>query len=116
VLIHHPPLPGQAQRLRALSDAREVAELLGACGAELVIHGHNHVSTLAYLRGGGRYIPVVGVAAAAAHRPRGRTPLAGYNIYRIGGPPWSVELIGRGLAEPGGRIVELERRVLLPGP
>ena len=44
-----------------------------------------------------------------------REPLARYNLYRItGGPPWTIELISRGLNEVGGRIVELDRRVLTP--
>ncbi len=116
VLIHHPPLPGQARRWRALSDAPEFAELLAACGAELVIHGHNHRSTLVYFRGGGRCIPVIGVAAAAVHRPRHGAPLARYNIYRIGGPPWRVELVVRGLAEAGGSIVEIARQELALAP
>jgi 3',5'-cyclic AMP phosphodiesterase CpdA len=116
VLIHHPPLPGQARRWRALSDAPEFAQLLAASGAELVIHGHNHRSTLVYFRGGGRRIPVVGVAAAAVHRPRHGAPLARYNIYRIGGPPWRVELIVRGFAEAGGGIVEIARQELALAP
>jgi 3',5'-cyclic AMP phosphodiesterase CpdA len=116
VLIHHPPLPGQAQRWRALSDAPEFADLLAACGAELVIHGHNHRSTVVYFGGGGRRIPVVGVAAAAVHRPRHGAPLARYNIYRIDGPPWRVALIVRGLAEVGGSIVEIARQDLALAP
>jgi 3',5'-cyclic AMP phosphodiesterase CpdA len=116
VLIHHPPLPGQATRFRGLEDAPQIAELLVACGAELVIHGHNHDSTLAWCGSGSRRVPVVGVPAAALARARGNTPLARHNLYRIKGPPWQIELIGRGLAEPDGGIVEIERRQLLAEP
>ena len=42
VLIHHPPLPGQAPPRRALRDAARVVGHPGARGAELVLHGHNH--------------------------------------------------------------------------
>jgi len=115
VLIHHPPLPGQAGRLRALGDAREIAELLAACGAELVIHGHNHRSTLAWCDGGGRRIPVVGVAAAGLARADGGAPLARHHIYRIDGPPWRIDMRVRGLAEPGGAVIDIARHELVPG-
>ena len=44
----------------------------------------------------------------------GDEPLARYNIFRITGPPWTVELIGRGLSQPDGAVAELERRTLAP--
>jgi 3',5'-cyclic AMP phosphodiesterase CpdA len=112
VLIHHPPLPGQATRLRALRDAAELKALLVRHGAELVIHGHNHINTLAWCGSGRTRVPVVGAPAAALAHARGSAPLARHNLYRIAGPPWEIELIGRGLAEPGGPIVEIERRQL----
>jgi 3',5'-cyclic AMP phosphodiesterase CpdA len=112
VLIHHPPLPGQATRLRALRDAAELKALLVRHGAELVIHGHNHINTLAWCGSGRMRVPIVGAPAAALARTRTRAPLARHNLYRIAGPPWKIELIGRGLTEPGGPIVEIERRQL----
>ncbi|MEI9901579.1 MAG: metallophosphoesterase [Hyphomicrobium sp.] len=42
VLIHHPPLPGQAPPRRALRDAKALSRILAHRGAELVLHGHNH--------------------------------------------------------------------------
>jgi 3',5'-cyclic AMP phosphodiesterase CpdA len=116
VLIHHPPLPGQATRLRALKDAAELKALLVRHGAELVIHGHNHINMLAWCGGGRTLVPVVGAPAAALARTRKSAPLARHNLYRIAGPPWKIELIGRGLTEPGGPIVEIERRQLHASP
>jgi hypothetical protein len=58
--------------------------------------------------------PVVGAPSASLGRRHKREPLARYNLYPIGGPAHGIELIGRGLAEPGGAIVELERRMLVP--
>ena len=112
VLIHHPPLPGQARRYRDLEDAAGFEEVLSRHGAELVIHGHNHRSTLDWCATAAGEVPVVGAPSAALGRPYKREPLARYNLYRIGGPPWTIELIGRGLEEEGGRIVEVERRHL----
>ena len=56
-------------------------------------------------------LPVVGAPSASLGRLHKHEPLARYNLYRIEGPPWRIELIGRGLAEPGGEV-ELERRML----
>jgi len=112
VMIHHPPLPGQAPTTRGLRDAAAIEELLVRHGAELVIHGHNHLNSLVWRHGASGPLPVVGAPSASLGRPHKREPLARYNMYRIDGPPWRIELIGRGLAEPGGEIRELERRVL----
>jgi 3',5'-cyclic AMP phosphodiesterase CpdA len=112
VLIHHPPLPGQAKRYRDLEDAAALETTLSRHGAELVIHGHNHHSTLAWCTTAAGKVPVVGVPSASLGRPHKREPLARYNLYRIAGPPWTVELVGRGLEREGGTVVELERRLL----
>ena len=114
VLIHHPPLPGQAGRYRELTDAGEVQAVLERHGAELVIHGHNHDNMLAWCPSTTGPVPVVGAPSAALGRAHKRESLARYNLYRIDGPPWRIELVGRGLQAPGGAVVELERRTLVP--
>jgi hypothetical protein len=46
-------------------------------------------------------------------------PLARYNLYKISGSKaagWHVELTGRGIREPEGPVVQVERRFLLPEP
>ncbi|HZT48447.1 MAG TPA: metallophosphoesterase [Hyphomicrobiaceae bacterium] len=115
VLVHHPPLPGQAKRYRDLQDADDLQTVLARHGAELVLHGHNHLSTLAWCGSVAGQVPVVGAPSASLGRPHKKEPLARYNLYRIAGPPWTIELIGRGLEHPAGDIVELERRMLTPG-
>jgi 3',5'-cyclic AMP phosphodiesterase CpdA len=45
VLIHHPPLPGQAPPRKSLVDAKELKAVIEAEGAELILHGHNHRPT-----------------------------------------------------------------------
>jgi 3',5'-cyclic AMP phosphodiesterase CpdA len=114
LLIHHPPMPGQAKRFRGLEDAAGLEAVLSRHGAELVLHGHNHRNMLAWCATGARALPVVGAPSAALGRHHKGEPLARYNLYRIAGPPWEIELVGRGLAEAGGEIVELERRILAP--
>ncbi len=112
VLIHHPPLPGQASRSRGLIDAEALEAVLQRHGAELVVHGHNHRNMLAWRPSGSGMLPVVGAPSASLGRLHGHEPLARYNLFRIDPAAGAIELVGRGLAEPGGGVVEIERRSL----
>src|SRR5262249_22474855 len=113
VLIHHPPLPSQARQWRGLKGAARLSALLFRPGAELVIHGHNHHNMLTWCASARGRFPIVGAPPAALARSKQDQPLARYNLYHISGPPWSIVLIGRGLAQPDGAIVEIERRRLI---
>ena len=114
VLIHHPPLRGQASPLRGLEDAAELAAIFAREGAELVLHGHNHRPMLAYAQGPKARIPVVGVPSASAH-PDSHAPSARYNLLAIApaGDGWRIGLIGRGYG-PDGQMHEIERLHLGP--
>lgn len=116
VLIHHPPLPGLAKPAKALEDAAELSAVLAAKGAELVLHGHNHVAMLNCVGGPQGPVPVVGVPSASLGRPFKSDMLAQYNLYRLqrGAAGTAIEMITRGLAVPDGPVVELGRRRLLP--
>lgn len=115
VMIHHPPLPGQASPGRALKDAEALREVLAKHGAELVIHGHNHLDMLSWLEGASGPIPIVGTPSGSLGRTYKEEPLARYNLFRINRESnWALELVGRGLAEPDGQVVEIERRALAP--
>ncbi|MCJ2053476.1 metallophosphoesterase family protein [Methylobacterium sp. J-070] len=71
VLIHHPPQPGGAATGRELKDAAAFTAMIGRAGAELILHGHNHVMSSTAIPGpAGRAVPVVGVPSASA-RPDG---------------------------------------------
>lgn len=114
VLMHHPPLPGQASKRRALRDAGDMQDILQTHGAELVLHGHNHRHTVTIFQSKNRPVPVVGVPSASAGREK-HTPLARYNLYRISeaGRGWRCELRSRGMKTPEGPVTEIERRVLI---
>ena len=83
VLIHHPPHVGGAEPGRHLTDAKRFEKMLCRAGAELVLHGHNHVGSLAHLDGPRGPIPVIGAPSASA---RGGTLIhtAGYHLFTIG--------------------------------
>jgi len=83
VMIHHPPHVGGAQPGRHLLDAREFEAMIGRVGAELVIHGHNHVGSVAFLDGPGGRVPVIGAPSASA-RGGEIVHKAGYHLYTIG--------------------------------
>lgn len=112
VLIHHPPLPGLSKKRHDLDDADALADVLARHGAELVLHGHEHKSSAHWHPGPAGAIPVIGVPSASLAVPYKREPLARYHLYRLhpDANRSRIELIARGLEEPGGPIVEIERR------
>ena len=65
VLIHHPPLPGQASWRRGLRDAEALRDILVTRGAELVLHGHNHEESVLECETVSGTAYVVGVPSAS---------------------------------------------------
>src|ERR1019366_5209142 len=99
VLIHHPPGKG-ALRTRRLLGADRVREAIARHGAELVLHGHNHGTSVSHLDAPhGRKVPAVG-AAAAGSLPHGTNPGAAYNLFHVEGeaPPYRIAMTERGFA------------------
>src|SRR6476619_2402174 len=114
VMVHHPPISKPARHFKRVVDGGEFCAALARQGAELVIHGHDHVHSVVELEGPQRRIPVVGAPSASAMAPGGHNG-AGYNLYRIddGRGSWRCEAIWRGLVGDGGEIVEIKRIELL---
>lgn len=111
VMVHHPPVSRPGLYLRRLEDGRAFRKVLAEHGAELVIHGHDHVHSLIWLDGVDRRIPACGVPSASA--PPGRhDEAAGYNLYQITGAPgaWHCEVISRGFRADGNELTELARQ------
>jgi 3',5'-cyclic AMP phosphodiesterase CpdA len=115
VLIHHPPLGMRADHKRLL-DAAALVEVLKQHGAELVLHGHDHLASLEWLDGALGRIPVVGVPSCSDARDSAKHHPAAYNLYRIEGTAgaWRCEAISRGL-RPGLGVRELGRETLIVG-
>ena len=114
VLIHHPPVSA-AGRHKRLLDAPVLLRVIAAHGADLVLHGHDHVNMLNWLDGpNGTKVPAVGVPSASAAPGTGKDA-ADYHLYRIAGAPgaWQCELISRGIGADG-EVVE-EKRFSLVG-
>jgi len=116
ILIHHPPVT-KADSHKRLLDAWALLETIAAHGAELLLHGHDHLHMLNWLAGpSGTRVPAVGVPSASA-APGLSHDAAAYNLYAIDGGPgaWTCAMVSRGLGE-GGRIVEGDRVTLAPSP
>lgn len=76
VVIHHPPHVGGATHDRRLRDAAAFEAMLADAGAELVLHGHNHVTSVAHRPGAGAPTPIVGVGSTSEfNAARGRRPV-----------------------------------------
>jgi 3',5'-cyclic AMP phosphodiesterase CpdA len=102
VLIHHPPHVKPKSRFKRLVDAAAFRDAIATVGAELVIHGHDHVRSLVYIDGPRARVPVIGVPSASAAFGKDHDP-AGYNLYRIDGQPgaWRCDVERRGLDAHG---------------
>jgi 3',5'-cyclic AMP phosphodiesterase CpdA len=95
VLIHHPPNIENTHARLGLYGARRFREVVAEAGAELILHGHTHRSTIQSVPGQGKAIPVIGVAAAgAAQGDSGKHDPARYNLFQIQrvGPNWQCTM------------------------
>lgn len=64
ILIHHPP-SGPCKPRKRLLDAEEFRDVVAECGAEMVLHGHNHKALLSWINTRQGRIPVVGAPSAS---------------------------------------------------
>jgi 3',5'-cyclic AMP phosphodiesterase CpdA len=82
VLIHHPPVSGSTAWHKRLTDAPRFRSLIERAGAELVLHGHNHVTSVGFIPGPAGPVPVVGATSASLHATPARHG-GSYLLYRI---------------------------------
>lgn len=118
VLIHHPLSKEGIAPRRRLSDAQAVQEVLQRAGADLILHGHTHRTSVATVPGRDNAIPVIGVRSSSAvgHRPYKR---ARYHLYRIEqlNPPqdrrrFRITMATRGYDDTQGNFQHTKERVL----
>lgn len=95
VMIHHPPNQEQAHPRLGLYGAKLFREAVAASGAELILHGHTHQSSIFAIPGPHSDVPVIGVAAAGTAQgdTSGHDP-ARYNLFSIQrvGTAWQCTL------------------------
>ena len=96
VLIHHPPVPGTVTWHRRLTDSSAFRAILARQGAELVLHGHAHRTSMHQIETPGGTVPVIGVPAASA---LGLTAERGsrYHLYHVrrGNRGWDLRIAVR---------------------
>jgi 3',5'-cyclic AMP phosphodiesterase CpdA len=98
VMIHHPPVSPRPANKR-LVDSDEFLRVIAAHGADLVLHGHDHLHMLNWLSGPhGARVPAVGVPSAS-EAPGTSRDAAAYNLYAIDGAPgaWRCDMTSRGI-------------------
>lgn len=83
VLIHHPPNPELQHPSFGLKGHKLFRQVIAEHGAELILHGHTHRSSIHSIPGKGKEVPVVGVAAASAAQGGTLDDPARYNLFRI---------------------------------
>ena len=95
ILIHHPPNQEARSARLGLHGAKRLRQVVAECGAELILHGHTHKSTIYAIPGLTGDVPVIGVAAAgAAQSEDGGEDPARYNLFKIErlGTAWSCSM------------------------
>jgi 3',5'-cyclic AMP phosphodiesterase CpdA len=111
VMIHHPPVAGACAWTRRLIGADLVRHAIHRFGAELILHGHNHRTSVATLPGPNGDVPVVGAAAPGA-RPHGHKPGGSYNLLKVVGEPgnYVIGMFERGWRD--GAVETIQKRLL----
>jgi 3',5'-cyclic AMP phosphodiesterase CpdA len=86
IAIHHPPAGNRAKsRIRGLRDHAAFAQVIGECGADLIVHGHEHQCIVETLAGPeGNHIAVRGICSGTYfHNKVDR--IARYRVFEIDG-------------------------------
>ncbi|MDR3375848.1 MAG: metallophosphoesterase [Ancalomicrobiaceae bacterium] len=110
VLIHHPPVRGASLWAARLIGQERFRAAVASSGAELILHGHTHHSSVAWIPGRDGPVPVVGVPSAAAS-PSEEKRGGGWNLIEIEGGPgeWRLSCIERGFAAGAAALTEMAR-------
>jgi len=82
VLIHHPPVDGVSKPKHALTDRAAFAEVIAEVGAELILHGHEHVNLDTELPGPDGPVPVHGISSGTSIQQKPKREAA-FSIYEV---------------------------------
>lgn len=114
VAIHHPPAGRRARNvIRGLRDHEAFAEVIARAGAELIVHGHEHLDLVEALPGPSGEVPVRGVASGTYHHDK-PDRIARYRIFeiqdgRIAGDSIRIWSRAQGRFEPAAPGTERQR-------
>jgi 3',5'-cyclic AMP phosphodiesterase CpdA len=113
LLIHHPLLDEVTLRRKRLLDSAALRAVLRRVGAELVLHGHDHIFSDGEVAGPQAAIPVFGIPSASALGTTSKPP-AHYQLYRVERGPrhWQVAVEARGYQEASGTFHQAPERSL----
>jgi 3',5'-cyclic AMP phosphodiesterase CpdA len=113
LLMHHSPVDGVSRARRRLIDAAALQRAIRARGAELVLHGHEHVFRFDQIAGVDGGVPVFG-APSASRRSPSADEMAQYYIYEIerSGAEWRIVVESRLFAAESQSFVPGERRIV----
>ncbi|WDR04104.1 metallophosphoesterase [Devosia algicola] len=114
VMIHHPPNPELQHPSFGLKGHKLFRKIIAEHGAELILHGHTHRSSIHSISGLKHEVPVIGVAAASAAQGSGLDDPARYNLFRIekSGNGWTCTMREYGYQRLGTDIVmRLQMRI-----
>jgi 3',5'-cyclic AMP phosphodiesterase CpdA len=102
VMLHHPVIDGQVSGRKALDDRAALRQVLLEYGCELVLHGHSHHATTAWIPGPTGPIPVVGAPSASA-APGESSEAAGWRLVslRPGNDDWKLSVSTRTMTATG---------------
>jgi 3',5'-cyclic AMP phosphodiesterase CpdA len=116
VMIHHPPDRALSSGRRGLTDVRAVRDVLASGCVDLVLHGHNHERSLAWLDTPRGHAAVVGVPSASSDGSR--HPAGGYALIDVDTERRTARLVRREVVRPGEpvRAVESTDLALRPAP
>ncbi|ODT82980.1 MAG: hypothetical protein ABS76_05500 [Pelagibacterium sp. SCN 64-44] len=114
VMIHHPPNAELQHPSFGLMGHKLFRQVIAEHGAEMILHGHTHRSSIHSIPGKGKEVPVVGVAAASAAQGGKLNDPARYNLFRIerSGGDWTCTMREYGFQRLGQDIVmRLQMRI-----
>jgi 3',5'-cyclic AMP phosphodiesterase CpdA len=114
LLTHHSPIDGVSRRRRRLIDAAQLRRYIARRGADLILHGHEHVFSFGQVAGLDSPVPVFG--SSSASRFSVRPDLAAqYQVYEIErrAEGWRIVAESRTYALASESFVRSARRVVI---
>jgi 3',5'-cyclic AMP phosphodiesterase CpdA len=84
LLAHHCPIDGISRPRKRLIDAAQLRHCVAKRGADMILHGHEHVFSFGQIAGSDRPVPVFGAPSASRFSARPELT-AQYYVYEIEG-------------------------------